>query len=67
MVIKTAQIQFCAKVMQMEFGKFCYLFSQSFIDSLNENSIESLRPVKQHFIWTKDTFLLNFCQKVKNS
>ena len=36
MVIKTAQIQFCAKVMQMEFGKFCYLFEQSSIESLNK-------------------------------
>ena len=51
--------------MQAEFGEFRYLFQRSFVESSNENSIESSRPVKRHSVWTKDAFSMNFRHEAK--
>ena len=61
-----AFLQYFAKAMQTKYGEFHYSFSRSLVESTSENSIESSRPFKRHFVWT-GRFFVEFSSRSENS
>ena len=61
-----AFLQYFAKAMQTKYGEFHYSFSRSLVESTSENSIESSRPFKRHFVWT-GRFFVEISSRSENS